>query len=56
MLLELNLEGRTSEDLRKGYSKKRDQFSNVPVNVFLKNQFTGKRNFDLCFSFLLSMV
>lgn len=32
MLLELNIAG-PSEDLRKGYSKKRDQFSGVLVNV-----------------------
>lgn len=32
MLLELNIAG-PSEDLRKGYSKKKDQFSGMLVNV-----------------------
>lgn len=46
MLLELNLEGRASKDLRKGYSKK-DQFSGVCINV-LKNQFSGIKISNLC--------
>lgn len=33
VLLELNLEAGTSEDLRKAYSKKTDQFSSILVNV-----------------------
>lgn len=33
MLLELNLEAGLTEDLRKGYSKKRDKVSGVLVNA-----------------------
>ena len=42
MFLEVNLEAGASEDLRKGYSKKKDQFSNALQNV--KNEFPGKIN------------
>lgn len=48
ILLELNLAGEASEDLRKGYSRTRDHFSGMQVNV-QKTVLWKKKISDLCF-------